>query len=66
MSNSNLNRLSQDQPRLRLVPYVPFPETHLKRFPELREMQAQNDEIWKRNEEILAQQIAIAQAARTG
>jgi len=66
MANTNLNRLARVQPRLSLVPPEPMPESFLKRFPELREWQRKNDEIWRRNQELLAQQIAIAQTSGTG
>ena len=66
MANANLNRLAKAQPRLKLVPPDPLPESFLKRFPELKSWQDRNVEIWKKNEEILAQQIAIAQQSGSG
>ena len=63
--NANLQRLDQAQPSLRLKPPEPMPESMLKRFPELREWDAKNMQIWKQNQEELARQIAIASQARS-
>lgn len=66
MANANLNRLAQVQPRLRLFPPEPLPDSFIRRFPELKDWQVKNQEIWKKNEELLAQQLAIAQTAGAG
>lgn len=66
MANVNLSRVAQVQPSMRLIPPAPLPEKFLNRFPELKEWQDKNMEIWKRNEQTLAQQIAVAGTATAG
>lgn len=58
--NANLQRLSVTPSPLRLTPPEPLPESFVRRFPELRDWEAKNLEIWKKNEQALVTQIAIA------
>lgn len=62
MSNLNLNRLTggQSTEPLRLTPPVPMPESFVRRFPELRDWEAQNLEVWKRNVAEIGRQIGLA------
>ncbi len=59
--NRNMSRLVPEASvTLRLTPPIPMPESFLKRFPELRDWQAQNLEVWKKNVEEIGNQISLA------
>lgn len=61
--NQNTNRLAVRSSTLRLTPPDPMPDSMTKRFPELRDWDHRNLEIWKKNVEEIGREIALAKTA---